>query len=182
MPASHQTVKLSSGRHRSPDDGVCVMELASMLAGEPFTDHPRAVSPLLGSVLRGCNDGLDDRRRQALKRFASLSVGTAGTGGVEREREALIREWLAVGARPGWRAAFVRRLDARDPYSRMREVCRRIAAHDDEVLHQRVVGLIDALVAVGDSAEPARLPAPAADLDAISRRPDDAPTSSGPRC
>jgi hypothetical protein len=33
------------GQHANPERGVCVMELASMLAGEPFTDHPRSVCP-----------------------------------------------------------------------------------------------------------------------------------------
>ena len=33
---SHQTVRLARGKHSSPRDGVCVMELASMLAGEQF--------------------------------------------------------------------------------------------------------------------------------------------------
>ena len=32
---THQTVRLTTGKHTSPSDGACVMELASMLAGEP---------------------------------------------------------------------------------------------------------------------------------------------------
>jgi hypothetical protein len=31
---SYQTIKLSKGKHASPEDGACVMELASMLGGE----------------------------------------------------------------------------------------------------------------------------------------------------
>ncbi len=34
---NYQTVKLSRGKHSSPEYGACVMELASMLAGEPFS-------------------------------------------------------------------------------------------------------------------------------------------------
>ena len=37
-PVSYQTIKLSKGKHTSPEEGACVMELASMLAGETFTD------------------------------------------------------------------------------------------------------------------------------------------------
>ena len=44
-PVSHQTIKLSRGRHSSPEHGACVMELASMLAGEGFSDHPRKFGP-----------------------------------------------------------------------------------------------------------------------------------------
>ena len=49
---TYQTVSLTKGKHTSPQYGVCVMELASMLAGEPFTDQPRAVSRSLGAFLR----------------------------------------------------------------------------------------------------------------------------------
>ena len=75
-PVSHQTIKLSPGKHYSPDDGACVMELASMLAGEPFNDHPASVCPVLGSVLRSYNDSVDDDARQDLYAYAARVVGT----------------------------------------------------------------------------------------------------------
>ena len=40
---SYQTIKLGRGKHARPEDGACAMELASMLAGERFTDHPASV-------------------------------------------------------------------------------------------------------------------------------------------
>ena len=70
-PASHQTVRLSQGKHRDPDHGACVMELASMLAGEPFSDRPRCVDPVIAAFLRTYNDGIDDRRRQDLYPLAA---------------------------------------------------------------------------------------------------------------
>ena len=75
---SHQTVRLARGRHRAPADGVCLMELASMLAGEPFTDHPRSVCPVIAALLRGCNDRFDEHTRQRLYGYAAEAVGTAG--------------------------------------------------------------------------------------------------------
>jgi hypothetical protein len=47
-------------------DDVCVMELASILADEPFSDHPRSECPMIGSFLRAYNDRIDDGRRQDL--------------------------------------------------------------------------------------------------------------------
>jgi hypothetical protein len=85
MP-SHQTVRLSAGRHRSPHAGVCVMELASMLAAERFSDRSATVSPVIGAFLRTYNDGLDDARRQHLLPIAALIVGTAAGRAVEEER------------------------------------------------------------------------------------------------
>gem|GEM_PF-2056165 len=86
MGATHQTVRLARGRHRSPQLGVCVMELASMLAGERFSDRPRTASPVIAAFLRTYNDGLDDERRQDLYQLASVIVGTAAARAVERER------------------------------------------------------------------------------------------------
>jgi hypothetical protein len=79
-PATHQTVRLSRGRHPSPAHGACVMELASMLAGEPFTDHPRSVSPVIASYLRSLNDIAGDPRRQLLYPYAAAAVGTRDDG------------------------------------------------------------------------------------------------------
>jgi hypothetical protein len=83
---SHQTVRLSAGRHRSAHAGVCVMELASMLADERFSDRAATVSPVVGAFLRTYNDGLDDERRQDLYPIASLIVGSAARRSVEDER------------------------------------------------------------------------------------------------
>jgi hypothetical protein len=51
QPLPYQTIKLGRGKHTAPEHGACVMELASMLAGEAFSDHPDSVSP---TVLRSC--------------------------------------------------------------------------------------------------------------------------------
>jgi hypothetical protein len=61
------------------------MELASMLAEEPFSDRAGTVSPVLGAFLRTYNDGLDDERRQDLYGLAAAVVGTSG-GRRERAR------------------------------------------------------------------------------------------------
>jgi hypothetical protein len=92
-PVSHQTIKLSRGRHSSPEHGACVMELASMLAGEGFGDHPRSVSRPIASFLRGYNDLLDDRRREDLYEYAAHAVGTAGAPSIEEARAARLLAW-----------------------------------------------------------------------------------------
>ncbi len=91
--ANHQTIKLGKGKHSSPDDGACVMELASMLAGESFTDHPESVCPAIGSFLRAYNDSIDDERRQDLYAYASQAVGSRSSDGVERARADRLLEW-----------------------------------------------------------------------------------------
>jgi hypothetical protein len=116
-PATFQTARLSRGKHLSPYHGACVMELASMLAGEPFTDHPRSVSPVIASYLRSVNDLAGVRRRQLLYPYAAAAVGTRHDGlevaRFERCRAAL--EELHAGASPPRR--FVARFVPRGPYA-----------------------------------------------------------------
>ena len=85
-PTNFQTVRLGRGTHRSPEDGACVMELASMIAGEPFTDRPRSVCRVIAAMLRAYNDVARDAPRQDLYRCASEVVGTRASHDVEAER------------------------------------------------------------------------------------------------
>jgi hypothetical protein len=166
MPVNYQTARLVVGHHAGPDDGVCVMELASMLAGEPFSDHPRSVSPTLAGLLRGYNDGLDYRRRQTLKHYASASVGTARGRTVERERRRLVRAWLAdLDPATGSLAAIGRRLAMLDLHHAGHSVAVRVRHDDDSKLHASMLALFDALIAVGaPSSAPAAI---AAERDVI---------------
>jgi hypothetical protein len=91
-PANYQTARLARGRHSSPEEGVCVMELASLLAHEPFSDHPQAVCPVIGAFLRAYNDRLDDHWRQDLYPYAAKVVGTRNPAVVERRRAQMCRE------------------------------------------------------------------------------------------
>jgi hypothetical protein len=147
---SHQTVRLEKGQHTSPQRGVCVMELASMLAGERFTDRPRSVSPCIAAVLRGYNDGLDDERRQTLKRFAAATVGTAAGKDVERQRRRCVRaELVDPDRRWGAFVALSLRLHAVTPTALGRLVGDRVASSDDDALHARTLALVDKLIAMG---------------------------------
>ena len=56
----------SRGRHSSPAAGTCLMEMASVLAAEPFTDHPECVPPALALAARLVNDHVADSVRQGL--------------------------------------------------------------------------------------------------------------------
>jgi len=56
----------SRGRHSTATAGVCLMELVSVVAGEPFTDHPQCVHPALALAARVVNDQVGDVVRQSL--------------------------------------------------------------------------------------------------------------------
>ncbi len=130
-----------------------------MLAGEPFSDHPRTVSAAIGSFLRNLNDLLDDDRRQALYAYAARCVGTADTPGVELARaEHLVRwgdERWAARARHSFADRFRRRA-ARErrrvaPVPAARYAIGALGPITDE--NQRAaLTLVDELIAIRSSA------------------------------
>jgi hypothetical protein len=148
---SHQTVRLARGRHASRHAGVCVMELASMLADEPFSDRARSISPTIGAFLRTYNDGVDDVRRQDLYPVAAAIVGTSARRAVERER---VNRCLAFareqgGRVPGRRAA----LGLATPGAAGAWAARMAL---DAGAHEPALALVDELIAL--SAKPSRWP------------------------
>jgi hypothetical protein len=157
---NYQTIKLSKGKHSSPDEGACVMELASMLAHEPFSDHPASACPVLGSFLRAYNDAVGDDRRQDLYAYASRLVGSRGPLDVQRERSERLIEWAGEMYRRGWRRFFPmarmsdRRLrPGRSLTSAGTYAAHAIGSHSDET-HRQVLELLDELLEMGPTSAP----------------------------
>jgi hypothetical protein len=95
-------LRLSSGAHEGPRSGACVIEAAAYLAGEPWSDHPACVSPVIAAFLRRWNDDLDDAGRQMLKPYALQVVGTASTQEAEARRAWLVTDWMVREYTPAW--------------------------------------------------------------------------------
>ena len=72
--------RLAYGTHASPQDGRCAMEWVSHLAGEPHSDEPRCVSPVLRAFCITFNDSLEDEPRQGLRPYLARTIGTADDG------------------------------------------------------------------------------------------------------
>jgi hypothetical protein len=66
---------LSRGRHRSQRSGACFMEMASFLAGERWSDHPRCTHPLLARLARLVNDYTSDACRSELAILIPSVIG-----------------------------------------------------------------------------------------------------------
>jgi hypothetical protein len=71
---------LSRGKHRSARKGACFMEMASVLANEPWSDHPKCTHPLLASLARLVNDHTSDANRGELAVLIPSVVGLRGGG------------------------------------------------------------------------------------------------------
>jgi hypothetical protein len=123
------------------------MELASMLAGESFSDRPASTSPVIAAFLRTYNDGVDDERRQDLYPLASLIVGTAGSRAVERERMSRCLEFacsLGAGAPSGRAAIGVASAEGSGSWAALAA----LRHGPSTVTHGRVVEFVRELVAV----------------------------------
>jgi hypothetical protein len=69
MASQRDWPPLQVGAHLTSDDGVCLMELVSLTAGEPFGDRPSCTHPLVSHLARRVNDATSDRRRSELTIF-----------------------------------------------------------------------------------------------------------------
>jgi hypothetical protein len=133
-----------------------------MLGGEPFSDHPRTVSPAIGSFLRNFNDLLDDTRRRDLYAYAAKCVASAATPEIERARAQYLIRWgdkrWAVRARHSLADRFRRRA-ARErrrvaPVPAARYAIHALGPITDES-HAAALALVDALIAIGGPSAPA---------------------------
>jgi hypothetical protein len=84
---------LSHGSHATPQQGRCAMEWVSYIAGEPHSDTPACVSPVLRGFGISLNDNWDDEQRQKLRPYLARCIGTAGDGR-DVERGWLAMDWL----------------------------------------------------------------------------------------
>jgi hypothetical protein len=129
------------------------MELASMLGGEPFGDHPQSVCPVIAAFLRVYNDAVDDERRQDLYAYAAKIIGSRAGARVTSARAARLgertrelrkagRRWpLGVGFLVGlwWTPGFTP--DASFAVSEL--------LHRGRVGHSAALALVDELLAIG---------------------------------
>ena len=100
-------ISLGAGCHQPPDPtpvdgGLCVMEAVAWVAGEPWSDHPKCASPVVGAFLRSWNDTLNDDDRQNLKQYIPRLVGSAGTPELEERRAWMALDWLVRTYTPAW--------------------------------------------------------------------------------
>ena len=68
---------LDRGGHHSPEQGACLMEYVSVLAGTRFSDHPKCTHPALAQLARVVNDEIVDPAVRS--RLAVLAPDLIGT-------------------------------------------------------------------------------------------------------
>ncbi len=94
---------LSVGNHDSLSQGACIMEAAAYVAGEPWSDHPQCVCPIIGAFLRSWNDALpSDERDPLLRSLIPAVIGTRGSKALEQRRATMAADWLVRSHTPAW--------------------------------------------------------------------------------
>jgi hypothetical protein len=97
-----EITKLDNGSHERRAQGACIMEAASYLAREKWSDHPECVCPVIGAFLRSWNDGLpDEERTTLLLPLLPRIVGTRNPA-LEKRRALMAADWLVRTYTPAW--------------------------------------------------------------------------------
>ena len=97
------TLTLTSGSHERPEDGACLLEAVSWMAGEPWSDTPVCVDRTLAAFGRSWNDGMrTDAERAQLVRYVPALIGTAGSEADAVRRAWLALDWLVRVSAPAW--------------------------------------------------------------------------------
>lgn len=96
-------IRLTTGQHSGPGDGLCLMEAVALFVGERHGDWPACVCPVLIEFGRALNDDMPDQwRTDLLLSLVPALVGTRDpqsdscgitSTGLERNRAAALVAW-----------------------------------------------------------------------------------------
>ena len=95
MPIPEDII-LKYGSHASREQGMCVMEAVAYVAGEPHSDRPKCVCPVIATLLRSWNDALpdDETRTRLLMPLIPVVIGTRADKATEERRSYMALDWL----------------------------------------------------------------------------------------
>src|SRR4051794_24204839 len=157
----YQTVRLARGRHAGPSGGTCVMELASLLAGEPFSDRPASACPVIGGVLRAYNDAVDDERRQQLYGMAASVVETAAGDDELVARVEHVVAWTRARTRRPWRRMMLGASVRAEDFDELGVQAVKALGRLDDGAHAELEALVRELLRLGRPRGGGVLPSPA---------------------
>ncbi len=95
---------LHEGAHDESSGQMCLLEAVAWVVGEPWSDHPDCVCPVLAAFGRSWNDGLpdDETRTRLLAPLIPRLVGTRSTPEVQDARAFMAADWSVRTFTPIW--------------------------------------------------------------------------------
>lgn len=158
------SLRLEPGSHRSPRDGVCLLELTSILAREEFSDRPRCVCKVIAAFLRSWNDRSSHAERQRLRPYATRVVRSRASRDVTQRRRDICLIWAGADLSGNALSRAIRRFGMRlrilalcgiRPALRLNEGAGELAARIVFARYDSETGLrlVDKLLEVGSESE-----------------------------
>lgn len=95
------TLQLSSGGHEEQSRQFCVNEAVAYIAGEPWSDHPACVSPVITAytiVLNDASGAFGEEARRRLVAYIPRMIGTRASIVEEVQRARLAAKSAKYGA------------------------------------------------------------------------------------
>lgn len=105
-----KSIPLASGAHKTPADGVCVMECVAYLQGEPYSDHPECACPVITAFVALSSDVISTPERQILGKRILRIAGSRSTPDVAARRLYFLVAYVTRTALP--RALSLANLEA----------------------------------------------------------------------
>lgn len=98
-----------------PEDGLCLLQLVDWFDGhDNVCEYPECVSPAIAAFGRWLNDWCDDVRRQELKPFVPLLVGTADPAAEDARARHLLNWIICRGLEDDGAAEEITKNDSHD--------------------------------------------------------------------
>ncbi|MFC5138271.1 hypothetical protein ACFPK1_08520 [Actinomycetospora rhizophila] len=187
-PAVTGLPRLDVGKHTDPEQGACLMEYVSVLAGLRFTDRPACTPGAVAVVARRVNDAVSDRARTRLAPSAPDLIDIRPRQGGLDDVVVLCCTTTGLAVAPGDRRLTALRQRARRRLGHPWLRWLRLPAH--AVVHEAVIAVVDALAPlptddrderlIGLLAEVVRAVRGATAAPRSERRTDDVPPGSAP--
>ena len=127
---------LSKSSHSGPQEGMCVMEMVSFLAGEEWSDNPPCSSPVVARFCQVINDRFGQDVRDKLQAYVPRLIGTASPNHDGERAEflawAAVRTFAPIALRKAGMLDEAKNLEAfNGTLNEARDICRTYAAAAD---------------------------------------------------
>jgi hypothetical protein len=154
-------IRFGKGQHipsQNPtgDRDMCILEAVALFAGDPWSDDPEGVSPVISAFLRKWNDLLSDEDRDRLlpaSVWVPKLVGTCADSATEERRSNLALDWLVRVYTPAYLDLVPSLCDHAGPIRNLPEVMDAASAHQSKttVANARAAALDAARAVTGDA-------------------------------
>jgi hypothetical protein len=168
--------QLAAGKHSGPEQGACLMEYVSVLAGQRFTDRPRCTPAAVAVVARRVNDAVGESARHRLVRWAPELI----TGRRDGLDDAVVLCCTATGLVAAPQDRHLMALQRRARWRLRHSWLRWLRLPAQAVVHEAFIAASAALATLPPDERDERLTGLLADVVSAARAPSAVPLTAAP--